>query len=138
MNSKTSVKHAIVLMDGVCNLCQGVTRFIIRRDKRGYFRFASLQSDLGQNLLAEGGLDLHTFSSFVLFENGHFYTRSKAALRLVRHLPWPWPLLWIGVVIPPFLRDAIYEFIARHRYQWFGQSESCMLPTAETKDRFLS
>ncbi|WP_433945735.1 thiol-disulfide oxidoreductase DCC family protein [Paenibacillus sp. SN-8-1] len=130
-------KGPIVLVDGVCHLCQGLTKFLIKRDRAGRLRFASLQSDAGQRLLAEGGMPLHSYNTFVLIEDGHYYTRSKAALKLARWLPFPWPL-WYGlIVIPSFIRDAVYDIVARNRYRWFGKDNACMIPTKEIRERFL-
>lgn len=130
-------KGPIVLVDGVCHLCQGLTKFLIKHDRAGRLRFASLQSDAGQRLLAEGGMPLDSYSTFVLVEDGRYYTRSKAALRLARVLPFPWPLGYGLIVIPPFIRDAVYDIVARNRYRWFGKDEACMIPTKEIRKRFL-
>ncbi|GAB6988208.1 thiol-disulfide oxidoreductase DCC family protein [Paenibacillus pini] len=129
--------QSIVLMDGVCNLCQGLTQFIIRRDTSGYFKFASLQSDMGQSLLKQGGLQADVLDTFVLIEDGQYYTRSTAALRMVKHLNKPWPILYGLVIIPRFLRNGIYRWVSRNRYRWFGKEDKCMLPTPEIRDRFL-
>jgi predicted DCC family thiol-disulfide oxidoreductase YuxK len=112
-------------------------RFIIRRDPRGAFRFAALQSALGQRLLAEHGIDPTRTDSFVLIENGTAFTESSAALRVARRLHRAWPLCYAGIILPRFLRDAVYRFIARHRYRWFGKQETCMIPTPELRERFL-
>ncbi|RUT28375.1 thiol-disulfide oxidoreductase DCC family protein [Paenibacillus zeisoli] len=127
----------IVLVDGVCHLCQGLTKFLIKRDHAGRLRFASLQSDAGQRLLEQGGMPLDSYSTFVFIEDGHYYTGSKAALRLARLLPFPWPLWYVFVVIPPFIRDAVYDIVARNRYRWFGKDDACMVPTKEIRERFL-
>ena len=131
--------HAIVLFDGVCNLCNGAVQFIIDRDRNDHFRFASLQSETGARILAEHGRVAPTGDpeSIVLVENGVIYERSSAALRIARHLGALWPLLFAGVVVPRFLRDAIYKYIARNRYRWFGKSETCRVPTAELRGKFL-
>jgi predicted DCC family thiol-disulfide oxidoreductase YuxK len=131
------VPEPIVLFDGVCNLCAWAVRFIIERDPKGYFHFASLQSDLGRRLLAEHEIDPTNTDSFVLIENGLACTESTAALRVARKLTLPWPLFFAGIILPPFVRDPIYRFIARHRYQWFGKQDSCMIPTPELRARFL-
>ncbi|USB34104.1 DCC1-like thiol-disulfide oxidoreductase family protein [Paenibacillus sp. YPG26] len=135
--SSNAHEGPIVLVDGICHLCQGITKFLIKWDRNGRLRFASLQSDAGQRLLAEGGMPLDSYSSFVLIEDGRYYTRSKAALRLARLLPFPWPL-WYGlIVIPPFIRDAVYDIVARNRYRWFGKDDACMIPTKQIRERFL-
>ena len=127
----------IVLFDGVCNLCSGFVQFVINRDPRGLFRFASLQSDEALPYLKDLQLPAGELSTVVLYENGRFYTRSTAALRILKTLSGAWPALYPAIVFPRFLRDAVYNFIASNRYRWFGKQESCMLPTPELKSRFL-
>ena len=128
----------IVLFDGVCNLCNGLVRFLIPRDRGGVLRFASLQSEVGGRLLAEYGLAVDALDTFVLIEGGSATTYSTAALRITRYLRYPWPLFYGLIVLPKFLRDAIYRVIARYRYSWFGRMEACPLPTPEMEARFLS
>jgi predicted DCC family thiol-disulfide oxidoreductase YuxK len=132
-----TVREPIILFDGVCNLCAWAVRFIIERDPKGYFHFASLQSDLGKSLLAKHEIDPANTDSFVLVENGIAYMESAAALRVARKLTLPWPLFFAGIILPPFVRDSIYRFIARHRYRWFGKQDSCMIPTPELRSRFV-
>ena len=127
----------IILFDGVCNFCNGVVNFIIRQDKKKVFRFAALQSEAGQELLEQYGLPKEKFDSFLLIENGKVYKSSSAGLRLYSRLPWYWKWTQIFWIVPRFLRDAVYNFIARNRYRWFGKSESCMVPTADVRSRFL-
>jgi predicted DCC family thiol-disulfide oxidoreductase YuxK len=129
---------ALILFDGVCNLCAGAVRFIIKRDPHGVFRFASLQSELGQRQLAEHGIDPSRTDSFVLIEGGIAYTESTAALRVARRLHRAWPVCYAGIVLPRALRDPLYRFIARHRYRWFGKQETCMIPTPELRARFVT
>ncbi len=129
--------HPIVLFDGVCNLCNGSVQLILKRDQRGIFRFASLQSEAGRSLMAGHGLDPDALSSVVLIEDGRAWEESSAALRIARHLAGPWKLLRIFAVIPQPLRDAVYRWIARNRYRWFGKTETCWLPTPELRARFL-
>ncbi|KOP66766.1 thiol-disulfide oxidoreductase DCC [Bacillus sp. FJAT-18019] len=128
---------AIVLIDGVCHMCQGLTQFIIRRDPNGVFRFASLQSEIGQELLRQGGMSESSIDTMVLIEDGKYYTRSTGALRIARRLRFPWPLSYVFILIPPFLRNLVYRWVARNRYRWFGQSSECMIPTPEIRRRFL-
>jgi predicted DCC family thiol-disulfide oxidoreductase YuxK len=128
---------SIVLFDGVCNLCNGAVQFIIRRDRRRQFRFASLQSETGQERLRQMNLPTAAFSTFVLSEGGKVYTRSTAALRIARRLPGAWPLLYAFVLIPRPVRDWVYDLVARCRYRLFGRQDSCMMPTPELKGRFL-
>lgn len=128
---------AIVLFDGVCNLCDRSVQFILKRDKKGYFQFASLQSEVGQELLKKYDLPTEDFGSFVLIEKGKAYQKSTGALRVCRHLGAAWPLLYGFIIIPPFLRHGVYSLLARNRYRWFGKKEACMLPQPEWKERFL-
>jgi predicted DCC family thiol-disulfide oxidoreductase YuxK len=132
-----SMDHPIILFDGVCNLCNKSVQFIIKRDKKGLFRLASLQGNAGQALLQQYNLPNDTLYSFVLIENGKVYTRSTAALRVLRKLGGGWKLLYGLVILPPFIRNAIYNWIARNRYKWYGKREECMVPTPELKSRFL-
>jgi predicted DCC family thiol-disulfide oxidoreductase YuxK len=126
----------IILFDGHCNLCSGWVRFVLAREGRTRFRFASLQSAAGQQLLAAHGVppDLQTV---VLIDEGRAFVRSAAALRTFGQLRAPWPLLSALRVCPAPLRDWIYRIVARHRYRWFGRQEVCFLPSPELKDRFL-
>ena len=126
----------VLLFDGVCNLCASAVSFIIKRDPRAVFRFASLQSTFGQKQLLEHQIPAGT-DSVVLIEKGQAYTESTAALRICRHLSGAWPLLYGLIILPKPLRDAGYKFIARHRYRWFGKKDSCMLPTPELRGRFV-
>lgn len=127
----------ILLFDGVCNLCNGAVQFILKRDAKGAFRFASLQSPVGQALLQFAGLPAEHISTLVLFENGQAYVRSDAALRIARHLKGGWLLLYGFIAVPRPVRDVVYNWIARNRYRWFGKQESCMMPSPEWKGRFL-
>lgn len=127
----------VILFDGVCHLCKGAVKFIIKRDPAGRFRFASLQSEAGSRLLQAAGAHEESLDSVVLIENGSYYIRSAAALRIARGLRYPWPLLYALIVVPKGLRDAVYQFIARHRYRWFGKDETCLVPTRELRERFL-
>jgi predicted DCC family thiol-disulfide oxidoreductase YuxK len=127
----------IILFDGVCHLCAGAVQFILRRDPHYRFRFASLQSPVGIALREQHQIDTRSIDTLVLIDNGKAYTRSTAALRIARLLNAPWPLCYAAIVIPRPLRDAAYDFIARHRYRWFGKSEACLMPKPEWKERFL-
>jgi predicted DCC family thiol-disulfide oxidoreductase YuxK len=112
--------RSLVLYDGYCALCNGSVAFLQARQQPGALDFASLQSARGQALLKEVGLSGDKFDTLVLFEKGHAYLRSTAALRLLRYLRFPWPPLYVFIVIPPFLRDPVYNLIAHNRYRWFG------------------
>lgn len=126
----------IILFDGVCNLCNGFVQKVISADKNDYFRFASLQSDEAKNLLKESPefLDLKTI---IFLENDKIYTRSTAALRISKHLSGIWPLLQSGYIVPAFLRNTLYNFIAKNRYKWFGKKDQCMIPSPALQNKFL-
>jgi predicted DCC family thiol-disulfide oxidoreductase YuxK len=130
----------VVLFDGVCNLCNGAVQFIIDRDPQSQFRFASLQSETGHTLLASHHYRLPEGDpeTLVLVEGGVVYERSTAALKIARRLRGGWKLFAALLVLPRGLRDVGYNFIARHRYGWFGKTESCRLPTPELRARFLA
>src|SRR6266545_5452736 len=123
----------VILFDGVCNLCNAAVGFVISRDPAGRFRFASLQSEAGQRLLAEHGLSGAPLSSVVLIEQGRAHTRSAAGIRIARRLASPWlrALAYLGAALPPALRDYVYDLVARHRYRWFGRTDACRMPTPE-------
>ncbi|MCE9624040.1 MAG: DCC1-like thiol-disulfide oxidoreductase family protein [Deltaproteobacteria bacterium] len=128
---------AIVFFDGVCNLCNASVQFILQRDPKAYFRFAPLQSEFARRKLQKFPSAPTDVSSIVLVEGERYYDRSSAALRIARHLGGLWPVLYVAIWIPPFLRNPIYDFIARRRYRWFGKRETCGLPKPEWQDRFL-
>jgi len=130
-------KPIVLLIDGHCNMCHGLAKFVVGRDKRAVFRFASLQSELGRRLLKEGAMPEDALETFVMVDNGKYYTKSTAALRIGRKLGWPWSVAYPAIVVPRFVRDRVYRFVARRRYRWFGRSESCLLPTPEMRSRFL-
>ena len=132
---------ALILFDGVCNLCNGFVQFVIEHDPAGRFRFAALQSVAGQAVLAAHGLDANAVAtepdSVLLELDGQLYSHSDAVLRIARELGGPWRLLLAGYLLPRAWRDAAYRLVARNRYRWFGRQESCWLPTPELKARFL-
>lgn len=133
----TALKPApVVLYDGVCNLCDFAVRFILPRDPRGVFRFASLQGNQGKTL-AHSAVKGDPLESIVLLQDGRVYRYSSAVLRIAGHLKFPWNLLVIFWVIPAPIRDALYRWVARNRYRWFGKQETCLLPRPEWKSRFL-
>ena len=130
-------QHPIILFDGVCNFCNGAINFILRQDKQGVFRFAPLQSAKGQELLRQFDLPQQSFDSFILLDEGKVYKSSSAGLRLYNKLPWYWKWTQVFWIVPQFVRDAVYDAIARNRYRWFGKKDQCMVPTPEIKSRFL-
>ncbi len=128
---------SLILFDGACNFCNASVQFIIRHDKKGRYRFASLQSNVGKEYLAAYHVPKDV-DSIVLIENGVYFTHSAAALRICKHLDGVWKYLYASVIIPKPLRDLLYNWIAKHRYQLFGKQEACMMPTKEIKERFLA
>jgi predicted DCC family thiol-disulfide oxidoreductase YuxK len=154
-DAASTADHAVVLFDGACNLCSASVRFVLARDRTDYFRFASLQSEVGRALLVKyhvtdaglgdgaesggadggaGGGGDGAGGSIVLIENGRVFTRSTAALRIARRLKRPWPVASLFLAIPRPLRDAVYNFIARHRYRWFGRADACAIDAASGSD----
>lgn len=127
MDKDQKRRPIILLIDGECLLCHGVTQFVIRRDPSARFRFATLQSDFGTGLLERAGLSTRDRDTFVMIDNGIYYSRSTAALRTLWQLGGIWRLCYAGIVVPVSLRDRVYHWIARNRYLWFGRSTSCIL-----------
>jgi predicted DCC family thiol-disulfide oxidoreductase YuxK len=130
-------QEAILLVDGVCNLCNALVRFIVRRDPRGTIRYASLQSETAQTLLQKHGAPDSNLDTVVLLESDRVFVRSTAVLHVFRHLTYPWPLLFALMVIPRSWRDRIYDAVARRRYKWFGRRDACMVPSTDVRHRFL-
>jgi len=130
--------HPILLYDGNCYLCNWIVRFALARDKQGHLRFASLQSPAGQALLQAYGVPRTEFDSALLIENGQVSFRSTCALRMLRYLLFPWPLLYGLIIIPRPMRDALYDIVARKRFDWFGRMDACPIPPPEVRERFLS
>ena len=133
----TDISSPIILFDGVCNLCNGAVQFAIERDPTAIFRFASLQSDFGQSILAQNVVNTEGGGTIILLENGKVYNRSTAALRVARQLSGWIKFLYVFIFVPKFIRDFVYKIVARNRYRWFGKQESCWMPTKELKARFL-
>lgn len=131
----SGLQHPVILFDGVCNLCNASVQFIIKRDPKAIFRFAALQSETGQKLLAEH--PQVSADSVLLADRGKIYQQSTAALKIAGRLSGLWPLFYVFMIVPRPLRDAVYNYIAKNRYRWFGKQESCMLPTVDLKSRFL-
>ncbi|NJM24514.1 MAG: thiol-disulfide oxidoreductase DCC family protein [Bacteroidia bacterium] len=129
--------HNIVLFDGVCNLCNGSVQFIIRHDPLAKFRFASLQSQFGQQILNKIGKNHTEFQSIILLWRGQSYEQSTAVLKIAGQLNGLWPVLTIFRIVPRFIRDAVYSWISKNRYRFFGRQEACMIPTPALKSRFL-
>ena len=126
----------IILFDGDCNFCDSSVQFIMKRDRRATFKFTSLQSEQGQKLLRKYNVP-NDIDSFVIIEHPKCYLKSTAALRVCKQLDGAWKLLSIFLVVPRPIRDFVYDIIAKNRYKWFGTKQSCMIPTAEQRKRFL-
>lgn len=130
----------IVLFDGVCNLCSASVQFMIARDPKARLQFAALQSEAGKKILAEHGMTPPEGDpdSILLVDGDRVYDKSTAALRIAKALTFPWFLAWPWIIVPRFLRDVLYRFIAKRRYVWFGKKDSCLIPTPELRARFIS
>ena len=128
---------SLIIFDGVCNLCNTLVKFIIARDPEGRFQFAPLQSESGRRVLRERGVGEPYPDAIILVESRQIYVRSTAALRIARQLRPPWPLAYGLIVVPRAVRDWAYDLIANRRYRWFGRRQTCMIPTAELRARFL-
>jgi len=135
MNKQST--HSIILFDGVCNLCNGAVNFVIKRDPGNVFKFAPLQEKQGALLLKTHAIDTQKLDSIVLIENEKVYVKSSAALRIARKMSNLWPLFFVLLIIPSFIRDGVYDFIAKNRYKWFGKKEQCMIPTPGLREKFL-
>ncbi|MGB0404256.1 MAG: thiol-disulfide oxidoreductase DCC family protein [Salibacteraceae bacterium] len=131
------VPRYLILFDGVCNLCEKSVQFVIKRDKKKKFKYASLQSNVGEKILWESNLSNSNFDSFVFVEDGQVFTKSTAAIKVATHLGSYWPVLEVFMLIPKFLRDPIYDFVAKNRFRWYGKKEECWVPTPELKDLFI-
>lgn len=128
----------IILFDGVCNLCNSAIQFIIKRDHKDVFRYAALQSELGQQLTKERGIDTQLVDSMILIEPGvAYFVKSDAALEISKEFGGLWSILQVFSWLPSALRNPIYDFVARNRYKWFGKKDQCMIPTPELQAKFL-
>lgn len=127
----------ILLFDGYCNLCNGCVKFVLKHEKNDLISFASLQSETGEKLLKQYNIDPNVTDSLVLIENGTASIKSSAALKLTKYMKGLYPLCMGFMIIPPFIRNWVYDFIAKHRYKWFGKSDTCMIPDKNIANRFL-
>jgi len=128
----------VVLFDGVCNLCNSSVLFIIRWDANAKLRFASLQSEFGEGQMKRFNLPPSALNSVLFVKNGKLFQKSNAALEIARTLDGLWPLLYAFKIVPLFIRDMVYDWIAKNRYRWFGKKEECMIPTPEMTARFVN
>ncbi len=131
------LSHPVILFDGICNLCNASVQYVIKHDKKKLFRFASLQSSFGESVLKQYNLPVNTFNSFILLIDNKIYTRSTAALLVAKKLSGLIKLLYGFIIIPRFIRDFVYDIIAKNRYKWFGKKEACWVPTPELKSLFF-
>ena len=128
----------IILFDGVCNLCNSSVQYVIKKDKKDEYRFAALQSSLGQKLLAERNIDTQSVNSIVLIEQGiAYYTKSAAALEIMGSFGGIYTLTRVFKWLPQGFRNSVYDYVAKNRYKWYGKQEACMIPTPELKAKFL-
>jgi predicted DCC family thiol-disulfide oxidoreductase YuxK len=130
--------HALILFDGVCNLCNSWVQRVIKNDKKHYFRFASIQSKIGREILEKYNLPIQdTPESLILIEDNKAYCYSSAALRVAGKLNGAWKLLYVFILLPKRFRDYLYKYVAHNRYKWFGKKAECMIPTPELRPLFL-
>lgn len=137
MSELPNEKTDIILFDGICNLCNGLVNFIIKRDPNGKYKFAALQSESGKNLLLKIGLPTTKLDTLIVVSGDTYYTKSTAALRISRELTGHYSLLYPLIKLPRPFRDGIYKIIVKMRYRIFGKRNSCMVPTQELTHRFI-
>ena len=125
----------IIFFDGVCNLCNGFVQFVIKNSASQKFKFASLQGHSAQQILSINS-DTH-FSTILFLEHGIIYKKSSAVLRIAKKLDHPWKIFFAFIIIPQFLRDFVYDFVAKNRYRFFGKTVVCRIPTEDEKHLFL-
>ena len=135
MQNKT--KQSILLFDGVCNLCISTVNFIIKRDSKEKFKFTTLQSESGQALIKKFGLPTNDFNSIVFISRGKYFLKSTAVLHILKELGGVWKLCYVFIIFPRPFRNFIYRIIANTRYRIFGKRDICIIPTPETKQKFL-
>ena len=135
-NAINPLKSPLVLFDGVCNYCNSMVNFAIRNDKKAKLKFAPIQSVTGRHLIQQFNIPSHV-DSVIFLENDRYYTYSTAAIRIAKYLDWPARILFALIIIPAFIRQPLYKWIAKNRYRWFGKRESCMVPRGSVRDRFL-
>jgi predicted DCC family thiol-disulfide oxidoreductase YuxK len=133
----TDKEYAVVLFDGVCHLCDGAVRFILRRENSTLLRFAPLQSEAGKALLMKYGYPENYLDGMIFIENKRAHDRSSACLRIAGKLKLPWRVFFVFLLVPKPLRDLVYRIVAVARYRWFGKKEVCSLPQGEDPARFL-
>ena len=137
MKNALDYPNPVLLFDGVCNLCNNSVNFIIRHDKKNKYKFSALQNDIGNEIIEKFKIDPNKTDSIILIQGEKHYIKSSAALRIAKNLSGAYPLLFAFMIIPPFIRNWVYDYIAKNRYKWYGKRDSCMIPTKELKDKFL-
>jgi predicted DCC family thiol-disulfide oxidoreductase YuxK len=130
-------KHSIILFDGVCNLCNSAVQFVIRHDHNEIFKFVSLQSETGKKYLNKFQLSEIELSSFILIEDEKVFSKSTAALKVIKKLKGPIKMLYVFIVIPGFIRNIVYNIISTNRYKWFGKRQDCLIPDDKISSKFL-
>ncbi|WP_244444986.1 thiol-disulfide oxidoreductase DCC family protein [Oceanobacillus jeddahense] len=125
----------IILFDGECHVCDTFVQFILNKDTENQFLFTSLQSEAGIYLRKKYRVP-DNLDSVLLIDGEKIYIKSDAALKVLQNIPLPWKLLTVGKILPYFIRDALYDFIARNRHKWFGKKQACRLPTAQERKQF--
>ncbi|MEA3013307.1 MAG: hypothetical protein QOD42_1852 [Sphingomonadales bacterium] len=133
----TQEERPIIVFDALCVLCSANARFVLKHDRRGHFRLASMQSDVGAALYRRFGIDPADPETFILVGAGRALRESDAVLAIWSGLGWPWRLAGLARIVPRFIRDALYRWVARNRYRWFGRRDACWLPDARWRDRIL-
>ena len=131
------LKHKIILFDGVCILCNASVNFVIQKDKKDRFRFAALQTDIGKEFILKYNIDPDETDSIILIDGDTSYIKSTAALHISKSLSGAYPFLFGFIIVPTFIRNWVYDYVAKNRYKWYGKKESCMIPSPELKDKFL-
>ncbi len=128
----------LILFDGVCNLCNSSVQYVIKHDKNNQFLFTALQSDTGKEIIEKFNIDTAKTDSVLLYvpEKGIDY-KSSAALKIASKLGFPRNLMSVFFIVPSFIRNWVYDFIAKNRYKWYGKKDACMIPTPELKSKFL-
>ncbi|WP_418509881.1 thiol-disulfide oxidoreductase DCC family protein [Corallibacter sp.] len=138
MLEKFPKNKQLVLFDGVCNLCNTSIQYIIKRDSKNLFMFTALQSDFGKHIISHFNIDTTKIDSIILYhpEKGISY-KSTAALKIAAKLGFPLNLMAVFLLVPAFIRNWVYDFIAKNRYKWYGKKEACMIPSPELKNKFI-
>jgi len=130
--------HPVILFDGICNLCNASVQFVIKHDPRAIFKFTTQQSETGRMLMKEHGITFSEMNTFILIKDKKVFSRSTAALMVAKQLNGIIKILYGFILVPPFIRNSVYNFISKNRYSWFGKKNSCMIPAPGIKDRFLN